>query len=100
MHDVHTLERVHGVPAVGIVSTGFSGQAIFQAEGLGLAHAERHIVLAEHPISDASEAELAAKADALYDDLLRQLTSDGPTSAARRRRLRSATPSAECQAGA
>jgi len=100
MHDVHTLERDYGVAAVGIVSTGFATQAIYQAEALGLANADKHIVLASHPISDATGAELADKADGLYSDLIRQLTTNGPTSVARRRRLRSAVPSAECQAGA
>ena len=57
-------------------------------------------VLAEHPISDATDDELRVKADGLYADLIRQLTTDGPTSQARQRRLRSAEPSAECLAGA
>ena len=52
-HDVHTLERTYRVPSVAIVSTAFSQQAIFQSEALGHTEAERHIVLAEHPISDA-----------------------------------------------
>ena len=52
------------------------------------------------PISDASDAELAAKADALYADLLRALTTDKPPTAALRRRLRAAAPpSDECMAG-
>ena len=59
----------------------------------------QHIVLAEHPISDATAAELAGKADALYGELVRQLTSNAPTSAARER-LRQAEPSALCLAGA
>ena len=61
MHDVHTLESTAGVPSVAIVSTGFATQAIFQAESLGCTEPDKHIVLAEHPISDATPAELASK---------------------------------------
>jgi hypothetical protein len=100
MHDVHTLESAFGVPSVAIVSTGFATQAIYQADALGSTHPDKHIVLAEHPISDATPAELAQKADMLFADLHRQLTTNGPTSHARQRRLRSAQPSALCQAGA
>lgn len=48
MHDVHTLERAVGLPAVAIVSTTFAAQAIFQSEALGLSDPEKHIVLCEH----------------------------------------------------
>ena len=75
-------------------------QAIFQSEALGASEPEKRIVLAEHPISDCSEAEVALKAGALYEDLVRQLTSNVPTSAMRRRRLRSAEPTAICLLGA
>ena len=100
MHDVHTFERTAHLPAVAIVSSTFAQQAIYQSEALGHSDAEKHIVLAEHPISDCSAAQIAAKADVLYADLVRCLTSDKPTSAMRRRRLRSTEPSALCQAGA
>lgn len=100
MHDVHTLERAERIPSVAIVSTAFAAQAVYQAEALGVSEAERHIVLAEHPISDQTEGELRAKADQLYADLLRQLTSNKPCSAARKLRLRAAQPSALCAAGA
>ena len=100
MHDVCSLERESSLPSVAIVSTSFSAQAIFQAEALGATEAEKHLVLAEHPISDATSAELAMKADDLYHDLVRQLTSNKPTSAARKRRLRSTQLSAMCLAGA
>ena len=63
-------------------------------------HPDKHIVLAEHPISDCSEEEIARKASALFEDLVRQLTSNVPTSAMRRRRLRSAEPTAICLLGA
>ena len=44
-------------------------RAIYQAEALGLANADKHIVLASHPISDATGAELVDKADGLYAEL-------------------------------
>ena len=44
--------------------------------------------------------ELFDKADGLYADLKRQLTSNTPTSAARKLRLRAQEPSALCLAGA
>jgi len=100
MHDVHTLERFARIPSVAIVTTAFAKQAIFQAEALGFSDPEKHIVLAEHPISDASPAEIAAKADLLYADLIRQMTTSTPTSSVRRRRLRSEEPSAACLLGA
>jgi len=66
-----------------------------------MATAEKMLVLAEHPISDASPLELQAKADALYDDLLRALTTDKPPAAALRRRLRTAPLLSDaCAAGA
>ena len=89
MHDVHSLEAggvdsadggegVGGsprTPAVAIVTTAFAAQAVYQAEALGATQPERHIVLAAHPISDATPDELAAKADALYPDLLDELVA-------------------------
>ena len=100
MHDVHTIERTNGRPALGIVTTGFAQQAIFQASRLGLTEPEKHIVLAEHPISDATADEIVRKADELYADMLRQITSNAPVSEMRKRRLRAAEPSAMCAAGA
>ena len=101
MHDVAALERA-GATAVAVLSEAFATQGLFQADRLGLdiGAAERMLVLAQHPISDASDAELAAKDDALYADLLRALTTDKPPTIALRRRLRTASPpSDECMAG-
>ena len=99
MHDVHTLESL-GVPSVGIATTAFAKQAIFQSEALGCAEPEKRLVLAEHPVSDCTAAEIGQKAQALYADLVRQLTSNKPTSELRKRRLRAAEPSAICLLGA
>lgn len=97
---MHTLESTWSIPAIAIVSTAFSAQAIFQSEALGASEPDRHIVLAQHPISDATPAEIGVKADELYADLVRQLTSNKPTSNARRNRLRTTAPSAMCLMGA
>jgi len=93
MHDVATAERA-GVPSTAILSDAFGSQGLFQADGLGLeaAAAERLIVLAEHPISDATDAELRAKAERLFPDLVRSLTRDGPPDAALLGKLRGAAP--------
>ena len=40
-HDVHTLERTWHIPAVAIVSSAFTAQALYQAEALGMAQAEK-----------------------------------------------------------
>ena len=99
MHDVHSLESL-GVPSVGIATTAFAKQAIFQSESLGCSEPEKRLVLAEHPISDCTAAEIAIKAAALYADLVRQLTSNKPTSELRKRRLRANEPTASCLLGA
>lgn len=99
VHDVHGLEAL-GVPSVAIATTAFARQAIFQAEALGCSEPEKRIVLAEHPISNCNALEIARKASELYVDLVRQLTSNKPTSALRKRRLRSEEPSAACLLGA
>lgn len=107
MHDVHTIEREGGLPSVALVSSTFASQAIYQAKALGVASPERHIVLAAHPISDATTDELAAKADALYADLLDELVAGKKEEKAPRSfRGRRVLPkedemmSAECAAGA
>ena len=65
--------------SVALCSSAFASQAAYQARALGLAAPERHIVLAAHPISDATPEELAAKADALYADLVGELAAAGPS---------------------
>ena len=52
-----------GVPCAALVSTGFKGQAVFQAQQLGMSKAVRLFV--PHPISDCTKAQLEAKADAI-----------------------------------
>jgi hypothetical protein len=74
--------------------------ALSQAGALGLKDADRLVLLAQHPISSATDAELVARADALYPQLVRAITTDGPPDAALRRRLRSGKgPEGECAAG-
>jgi len=102
MHDVHTLERKARVPTVAIVSEPFASQAVYQAEALGMSVADMHIVLADHPISNATTAEIEAKAEALYPFLLKQLCSNDPPGSFYARRLRAPakSPTALCQMGA
>lgn len=49
MHDVAALEKA-GIPAVGLISSGFVSQARYQAAKLGFEGASQ--VFVEHPISD------------------------------------------------
>jgi hypothetical protein len=73
MHDVIALER-RGLPAIALLSDAFRPQALFQAAALRLSDASRLFVA--HPISDASETQLEAKADAIYEELLLALTRE------------------------
>lgn len=100
MHDVLSLERL-GVPAVAVLSDCFPAQGIFQAAGLGVpvAVSERLIVLAKHPISNATPTEIARKADGVFEDLVHALTCDKPPAAALRRQLR-ASGEAKAEASA
>ena len=54
-----------------VLSTEFTEAAQVQAEALGLPEVRRVIV--PHPIQDATDEEIRAKADAIFDDLLEAL---------------------------
>lgn len=84
-----------GLPTVAILSSGFVAQGLFQAEALGLLEPEKLMVLAQHPISDATAAEMHAKADAVFPSVLRSLVSNMPAP-----KLTVSKLSAECAAGA
>ena len=56
------------VPAVAVVSSEFGRAAATQAGALGMNDACR--VFVPHPIQDASDEEMQAKADAVVDDVL------------------------------
>jgi hypothetical protein len=59
-------------PAVVIASTGFVDAAEKQAEALGLPQLRR--VFVPHPIQDANDDEIRAKADAIVDQVIEALT--------------------------
>lgn len=77
MHDTVWFE-IQGRPAVFIASSEFVEAADVQAHALGLPDVRRVIV--PHPIQDATDAEMCAKADAIVDRVIEALA--GPTVAA------------------
>ncbi len=61
------------MPAVCIASSEFQDAATVQAEALGMAEARR--IFVPHPIQDATDEELRAKADACVDAVVAALTN-------------------------
>ena len=72
MHDTVWFE-IQGTPAVSIASSEFVDAAETQANALGMKDAER--VFVEHPIQDANDDEMRAKADAVVDQIVAALTA-------------------------
>ena len=72
MHDT-TFFEVEGKPAVFVASSTFVDAARLQAEALGLPDVRR--VFVPHPIQDATDEEMVAKADAVVDELVTALTT-------------------------
>ncbi len=72
MHDSVWFE-INARPAVVVASTGFVDAAARQAEALGLPELKR--VFVPHPIQDANDDEMRAKADAIVDQVIEALTS-------------------------
>lgn len=72
MHDSVWFE-INSRPAVVVASTGFVDAAAHQAEALGLPELKR--VFVPHPIQDATDDELRAKADAIVDQVIAALTA-------------------------
>lgn len=70
MHDATWFES-NGTPSVFIASDGFVDAAAAQAETLGLPEVRRLFV--PHPIQDATDEEMQAKADAIVDDVIAAL---------------------------
>lgn len=70
MHDTVWFE-VQGKPAVFIASNVFEEAARVQAEALGLPEVRR--IFVPHPIQDATDAEMQAKADAIVDAVIEAL---------------------------
>ena len=70
MHDTVWFE-IQGTPAVSIASTEFVDAAHAQAKALGMLDAQR--VFVAHPIQDATDDEMRAKADAVVDQVVAAL---------------------------
>ena len=70
MHDTIWFE-IQGKPSVMIASTEFVNAAEAQAQSLGLPDLAR--VFVPHPIQDANDAEMRAKADEALDKLIAAL---------------------------
>ena len=70
MHDTIWFE-VQGRPAVFVASSTFADAADVQANALGLPAVRR--VLVPHPIQDATDDEMRAKADAVVDQVIAAL---------------------------
>jgi hypothetical protein len=71
LHDTVWFE-IQGKPAVSIASSEFVDAAETQARALGMDAAAR--VFVAHPIQDATDDEMRAKADAVIDEVIRALT--------------------------
>lgn len=70
MHDSVWFE-INGKPSVVVASNVFEDAAAKQAAALGLPEVRR--VFVPHPIQDATDQEMQAKADAIVDQLLAAL---------------------------
>ena len=71
MHDLVHLER-RGIPAVGVATAPFADEAIEQGRRLGMPGAR--VVYIPHPVQLLTDAELAARADAAFPDVLAAVT--------------------------
>jgi hypothetical protein len=71
LHDTVWFE-IQGTPAVSIASSEFVDAATTQAKALGMLDAQR--VFVAHPIQDANDAEMSAKADAVVEQVIAALT--------------------------
>jgi len=70
LHDTVWFE-IQGTPAVSIASSEFVDAAQTQAAALGMLDAQR--VFVAHPIQDATDAEMRAKADAIVEQVIAAL---------------------------
>ena len=71
MHDIIWFE-IQGIPAVAIASSEFGEAAEAQRKALGMN--EARYLLVPHPIQDATDDEMRAKAADAVDQILRALT--------------------------
>ena len=70
MHDSVWFE-INGKPAVFVASSTFVDAAVAQSAALGLPEVRR--VFVPHPIQDATDDEMRAKADAIVEQLVAAL---------------------------
>jgi hypothetical protein len=70
VHDTTWFE-INGKPAVFIASTEFIDAADVQSKALGLPDVRR--IFVPHPIQDATDDEMRAKADAIVDRVIEAL---------------------------
>ncbi len=70
MHDTTWFE-IQGKPAVFIASSEFIDAAAHQSAALGLPEVRR--IFVPHPIQDATDEEMRAKADAIVDAVIEAL---------------------------
>jgi alkanesulfonate monooxygenase SsuD/methylene tetrahydromethanopterin reductase-like flavin-dependent oxidoreductase (luciferase family) len=70
VHDTTWFE-IQGKPAVFIASSAFVDAAEKQAAALGLPDVRR--IFVPHPIQDATDDEMRAKADAIVDQVINAL---------------------------
>jgi hypothetical protein len=71
LHDTIRFENL-GVPAVPVATTEFKPPARIQAAALGRAGFEA--VYVPHPIQDQTPQQIAARADAVAEEIVRRLT--------------------------
>lgn len=70
MHDTTWFE-IQGIPSVFVASSEFIDAADVQSKSLGLPQVRR--IFVPHPIQDATDDEMRAKADAIVDQVLAAL---------------------------
>lgn len=71
MHDTVWFE-IQGLPAVSIASSEFDQAADVQRKALGMGDAR--YLLVDHPIQDATDDEMRAKAHAVLEAVIEALT--------------------------
>ena len=62
--------EIQGLPAVSIASSEFAEAADVQRRALGMEGAR--CLLVDHPIQDATDDEMRAKADEAFEEILRE----------------------------
>ena len=75
MHDTVFFES-NGVPSVACVSSEFQTQAHYQAKILDAEFVQQ--VFVQHPISDQTREAMHAKAEAVFEQVVRSLTAPSP----------------------